>query len=501
MKNVASQQAGFTNEGDNMPVSLTDTGNADRFVRRHGEDVRYVPQWGWMVWTGTHWARDQFKVRARMIETARAIHHEAADTSDKAVQNEISKWARNSQQGSRIKAALWFAEAALVTDIGKFDQEDMLLPVANGTINLRTGEWSPHLRDHMATRRSMVHFSAGALCPTWDAFLERVLPDIELRRFVKRLVGYTLTGSVSEQVLAFVYGRGRNGKSVFLERLSDLMGEYAIPTRIETLCPTRSGGVPNDVAALAGARLVTVSETPQGARLNESLVKDLTGEDTISARFLHREFFQFRPQFKLWIRGNHKPQIRGTDDGIWRRVLLIPFTVQIPESEIDKDLSSKLRDELPGILNWAIEGCLEWQRRGLKPPQKLQDAVEEYRAEMDSLGEFLDQRCVLAQGAKAPAGALYTAYRESCVASGEQPVSQREFGLSLSNRGFAKTKPKGVVWHGLELKSDLADLSDLSRGSSDSYTHNLNKPENGSDMVGRSDAGMPSSDLEDRRWQ
>lgn len=501
MKNIASRQAGVTNKGNNLLVPLTDTGNAERFVRQYGQDVRYVPQWGWMVWTGTHWARDQFEVRARMMDTARAIHHEAADTSDKALQGEISKWARNSQQGSRIKAALWCAESALVADISEFDQEDMFLPVANGTINLRTGKWSPHLRNHMSTRRSTVHYRAGALCPTWDAFLERVLPDIELRSFIKRLAGYTLTGSVSEQVLAFVYGTGRNGKTVFLERLSDLVGEYSTPTRIETLSSTRSGSIPNDVAALAGARLVTVSETSQGARLNESLVNDLTGGDTISARFLHREFFQFRPQFKLWIRGNHKPRIRGTDDGIWRRVLLIPFTVQIPESEIDKGLPSRLQGELPGILNWAIEGCLEWQRQGLKPPQNVQDAVKEYRTEMDSLGEFLDQRCVLARGAKVPAGALYTAYREWCDSAGEEPVSQREFGLSLSNRGFVKHKPKGVVWHGLELKSDPPDLGDLPSGSSDSCTHNVNKPENGSHMVGRSDAGMPSSHLESQRWQ
>ncbi|MDZ7809989.1 MAG: phage/plasmid primase, P4 family [Arhodomonas sp.] len=301
--------------------------------------------------------------------------------------------------------------------------------------------------------------------------MERVLPDREVRAFVKRFAGYALTGSTAEQVLAFMYGTGRNGKSVFIETLAALMGDYHTATRIETLSVTRGGGIPNDVAALAGARLVTVSETPEGSRLNESLVKDLTGGDTITARFLRHEFFQFRPQFKLWVRGNHKPQIRGTDDGIWRRVMLIPFTVQIPEPEVDPTLTEKLRDELPGILQWAIAGCLEWQRQGLRPPATVANAVREYRSEMDTLATFIEERCVIAEHAMASAKALYQDYTQWCEQSGERPVSQTRFGMSLSERGFPKDKGGAANtyhWFGIGLKTDEPghpDSSDPFRSS------------------------------------
>ncbi len=452
----AQQQAGGTGEQQAATTAelCTDASNADRLVQRYGKDLAYVPAWGWLVWSGTHWSRDELKARALMLDTARAIHHEAAATSDRQAQDALSKWARQSQNAQRIGAALWCAQPALAAQADDFDNEPMLLPVANGTLDLRSGALHEHRREHRLTRLAPVYYDPQAEAPTWQAFLERVLPDAAVRAFVQRLAGYTLTGSTAEQVLAFLYGTGRNGKSVFLETLAAMIGDYHKATRIDTLSITRGGGIPNDVAALAGARMVTVSETPEGARLNESLVKDMTGGDTITARFMRREFFDFRPAFTIWVRGNHKPQIRGTDDGIWRRVLLVPFTEYIRDDEIEPELGDKLRDELAGVLRWALDGCLAWQRDGLRPPQRVREAVREYRDEMDTFGQFIDEQCVVAEHASARASELYAAYKRWSDAAGEQPVSQRRFGEALAERGFERRKGGAANvyhWHGIGL--------------------------------------------------
>lgn len=434
-----------------LAPELTDIGNGERFAHEHGENVRFVLAWGWMGWDGKRWRRDELRVRTLAQRTMRNIHAEAAEASDKMEQEYISQWAKKSQQAQRIREALWCAQPSLAATTEDFDREPWLLPCANGTLDLRTGELHPHRREHMLTRMAAVYCDPAATCPTWIRFLERVVPDPEVREFLQRAVGYSLTGLTTEQVLFFLYGVGRNGKSVFVETLAKLLDEYHTATRIDTLSVNKGGGIPNDVAALAGARLVTVSETPEGSRLNESLVKDLTGGDTITARFLRHEFFQFKPQFKLWIRGNHKPQIRGTDDGIWRRLMLIPFTVQIPPAEVDPGLSERLLGELPGILRWAVDGCLAWQRDGLRPPRSVTEAVAAYRSEMDMLGEFLADRCVVSPTAQAPASDLYRAYRAWCEEAGHQPVSTTRFGLALGERGFEREKRGTIRWTGIGL--------------------------------------------------
>lgn len=465
---------------------LSDAGNAERLVRAYGEDLRFVPGWGWVVWSGVRWVRCDLTPRKLMMRVARSIHGEAAQSQDKAEQKDVGLWALKSQSAPRIQGALWCAQPMVAGQVEEFDRQPWLFPCANGTVDLRTGTLYPHRREHMLTRSSSVIHSPGATAPTWESFLARVLPDPDVRAFVKRFAGYCLTGLTTEQALLFLYGVGRNGKSVFVETLAALMGDFHTATRIDTLAISHGGGIPNDVAALAGARLVTVSETPEGVRLNESLVKDLTGGDTISARFLRHEYFQFTPQFKLMIRGNHKPQIRGTDDGIWRRLMLVPFTVQIPPSEVDPELPEKLRAELPGILSWAIAGCLEWQREGLKPPQIVRDAVAEYRGEMDIFGEFIADRCVEAPHAQASASELYRAYRQWAESAGHAPVSATRFGLALGERGYTRTKPnKTIVWRGIGLLSDTSDSSDPFPISPDSCARDGGKPEKWSEPSDR----------------
>jgi putative DNA primase/helicase len=310
----------------------------------------------------------------------------------------------------------------------------------------------PQKRSDMMSRSTHVSYNKGALCPLWDSFLQRIMPDPEARAYLQRAVGYSLTGSTREQCLFFCWGSGLNGKSVFLDVVLAMLGDYGASARIETFMQRRPGDIPNDLARLAGARFVTVSETSEGARLNESLIKDVTSGDTICARFLHREFFDFKPQFKLWIRGNHKPQIRGTDEGIWRRIHLIPFLVKIPKEEQDKDLVEKLKGELPGILNWALEGCAAWQAQGLNPPLLVTEATRNYREELDVVGRFLEECCDISKMAETRASDLYKAYTSWCEESREHAASQRTFGEALTEKGFERRLSAGVWYRGLALR-------------------------------------------------
>ena len=216
----------------------------------------------------------------------------------------------------------------------------------------------------------------------------------------------------------------------------------------------KSGGIPNDVARLAGARFVALNETGEGQQFNEPLIKDLTGGDTVTAKFLFKEYFDYRPQCKIWIRGNHQPMIVGTDEGIWRRFRIIPFSVQIPDDKRDPDLLDKLKANLPGILRWAVEGCMKWQESGLAAPQAVIDSVSEYRQESDPVRRFIDECCVLDPDAVVQATALYHAYRVWATQAGEIKLSQFKFGRSLSSRGFERRKVSTKVYVGLTLKSE-----------------------------------------------
>lgn len=290
------------------------------------------------------------------------------------------------------------------------DSAPWLLNCRNGTIDLKTGTPHPHDRAQLLTKQIDVDYDPAAPAPRWARFIERITDgDPELATYMQRAAGYTLTGDVSEQCLFFCYGNGANGKSTYVETLAALLGNFWLKAPTEMLMQQRSGGggVPNDVARLPGARMVVAAEVSEGGRIDEAKVKDLTGGDTLIARFMRAEFFEFRPVFKLWLYGNHKPQIRGTDNGIWRRIRLIPFTATIPEAERDPALAEKLRVELAGILAWAVRGCLAWQAEGLTAPVAVKAATDTYRAEMDAIGAFLLDSCTIAPRLSASAGDLY----------------------------------------------------------------------------------------------
>lgn len=453
---------------------MTDMGLGERLVRRHGGELRYCHQWGkWLTWDGRRWKPDETNEIARRAKlTIRQIYAEAAavspdDTTNRA--SDLVAFAKKSEARDRLMAMIAMAQSELEVSVTSdtLDADPWLLNCANGTLDLQTGELSPHTPIHLLTKCLPVDLDPSAAAPQWEKFLERVLPDPQVRAYVQRAVGYALTGVTSEQCLFFLFGSGSNGKSIFAGTLEALLNDYWDKTRAETLMQQKNGGgIPNDVAALAGLRLVTVSEVNDGQKLNEALVKDMTGGDRMSARFMRAEFFTFQPVFKLWLYGNHKPQIKGTDDGIWRRMRLIPFTVTIPDDEKDRHLLEKLKQELKGVLAWAVRGCMEWQRIGLCEPSEIIEATNGYRNEMDALSDFLTEYCAFDPQGTVAKKALFDVYEQYCRDIGEQGYDkQTPFNKEIGKRpGIRPLRGTGGIgrWQGLCLRTRSSDSSDCS---------------------------------------
>ncbi|MFZ2955373.1 MAG: phage/plasmid primase, P4 family [Candidatus Ozemobacteraceae bacterium] len=433
------------------PNRTTNLGNAERLISFAGEDIRYSESRGWLVWNGKRWEPGDAAMnelfKSRVIPELYREAAAAATRQDAAGAKELATWAKRSENDGFVSGALTMArtdKAIYLPEAGSLDANAFLLGVANGVIDLRTGDIRPHDRHDMITRLAPVTYDPNAICPLWHIFLHKVMGgDTSLISFLQRSVGYSMTGDVSEQCFFVLHGAGANGKSVFCDVIMELLGDdLSTETPADSLMLRRNdNGATNDLARLAGLRLVTANETESGQRLAESRVKSLVGGDKIAARFLHREFFTFRPTFKIFLRTNHKPQITGTDLGIWRRVRLVPFTITIPPEEQDKGLVDKLRGELPGILNWAIAGAVSWYAdRDLSAPQRVISATSEYRSTQDSIGTFLDERCYVSSRAEVPASVLYAEYKSWAEQRGDHPKNLTLFGESLTERGFGKRR-------------------------------------------------------------
>jgi putative DNA primase/helicase len=439
--------------------NLTDLGNAARLVHRHGRNLRYCWLWRkWLVWDGQRWVKDDTGEVYRLAkDTVASIYQEAAAAPDDETRKALAKHAMRSEAGARIKEMVDLARSDVPVMPGELDASPDLLNTESGTIDLRAGELREHRREDLITKIAPVEYDPDAAAPAWEAFLERVLPGEELRAFVQRAAGYSATGDTSEQCMFINHGTGANGKSTFQEALSAALGDYAMRTPTEMLLARRADGVPNDVARLKGARFVSASETEEGRRLAESRIKDLTGQDTITARFMKAEWFDFAPTHKLWLSTNHKPEIRGTDAAIWRRIRLVPWTVTIPPTEQDKKLPITLRHELAGILVWTVRGCLEWRREGLQAPDEVRKATGEYRVEMDVLAGFLAECCKLGTDHWEYAKDLYDSYKRWCDENGERSEPQRKFGGRLGERGFQRDRggSRGAgIWRGVHLTEE-----------------------------------------------
>ncbi|MBI1209284.1 MAG: hypothetical protein GC191_18605 [Azospirillum sp.] len=355
------------------PVEGSEDELACRFTAKHRNDLRYVAAWGkWLEWDGCRW---KFDSTLRVFDLARLVCRAAAAESD----DEDLASARTVAAVEKLAKS----DRAHASTVDQWDIDPWLLNTQGGTVDLRTGQLRPHSRiDHLT---KITAATPGGDCPTWLAFLDRVTDhDADLQSFLARMIGYSLTGITRDHALFFAHGSGGNGKGVFLNTITRLMGDYAAVAPMETFVATASDRHPTDLAMLRGARLVSAQETEEGRRWAEAKIKSLTGGDPISARFMRQDFFTFVPQFKLVIAGNHKPSLRAVDEAIRRRFHLLPFTVTIPAGERDPNLPKKLEAEWGGILAWAIEGCLEWQRIGLQPPKAVVDATEKYLSEEDS---------------------------------------------------------------------------------------------------------------------
>ncbi|GAA4400254.1 phage/plasmid primase, P4 family [Quisquiliibacterium transsilvanicum] len=441
--------------------TLTDTGNSARFRERYKDELRYVPERAsWLYWEGQRWRFDGAgAVMERAKVVARAIRQEADALADAEAMTRVARHGLATQHAARLKAMVELArsEEALVAPISTLDSDDMLLGVLNGVVELSTGKLREAKRKDLISRQAPVHVDPKARCPVFEGFLATVFSrDKALISYIQRVVGYALTGLTDEQCLFFLYGHGANGKSTFLNVLLDLLGlDYALQTSSESLMAKRGGdgaAASSDVARLQGVRVTTANEIEEGARLAESAIKHLTGGDIVSCRFLYEEIFQFKPKLKLFIAGNHKPIIHGTDDGVWRRLHLIPFAVQIPKAQRDPKLMEKLRAELPGILNWAIKGCLDWQAGGLRPPKVITDAVKSYRDEMDVLGEWIRECCKVDPKARWPASEAYRAYRCWAEENGFKPMSSTAFGRKLRERFERRENREGRFYFGIAPK-------------------------------------------------
>jgi putative DNA primase/helicase len=421
------------------PRAFTDLGNAERFADDHGGQVLYVHPWGqWLLWDGKVWGHDvDGGVIRRAKETVRRIWDEAIRLDDSRQKEAAAKHALKSESAGKVEAMLQLGrcEQAIVAAPDDLDADPWVLNCKNGILDLHTGVLGAHNPEQLCTRQVEAEYLPEALCPRWDAFLARVVPP-DIADFLQRAVGYSLTGSTQEQCLFVNWGTGANGKTVMMETLSTLWGSYGEQAEAKSFVERKTEQISNDLARLKGARLVVATETEQGARLAEALVKSVTGGDRITARFLRQEFFTFTPIFKLFLSTNSKPTIRGTDNGIWRRIRLIPWEVTIPLEERDQGLTLALRDELPGILAWAVRGCLEWQKGGLNPPSRVIQATDDYRDEMDSLGGFLADECERIRGWSVPMRDLFREYTKWAESEHERPMGQKNFSMSLQERGF-----------------------------------------------------------------
>lgn len=435
---------------------FTELGNAERFVKRFGDSVRYVyASRSWIEFDGCRWVRDlSGGIERRSKEIPRAMYDEALAMADPAERAALVKHAVVSERKHSLDNMVALARSDLAIQPEQFDIDPLVLNVLNGTIDLRTGKLVAHRRADFITKLAPVEYDPEARCDRWASFLYRITGGSEpLIRYLQRAFGYSLTGLTYEQCLFLFFGRGANGKSTYLEVQRRVLGDYARQCDFTTFLERKGDGPRNDIARLAGARFVTASEAGEGRRLSESVIKSMTGSDVVSARFLHQEHFEFQPQFKITLATNHKPDIRGTDHGIWRRIRLVPFTVQIPESEQDPKLLDALTAELPGILVWAVAGCLMWQSEGLGLPPEVQEATNAYRGEMDTLGAFLDECCELGPEYTVAASPLYARYAQWCDTMKERTESQRAFGLRLTERGYNSVKSGTVRRIGLRLRT------------------------------------------------
>jgi putative DNA primase/helicase len=458
--NIASF-ADYDLEDFMLKAPLTDTGNAECFAAESGNSYRYnKTNDQWMYWDGIIWKVDKSnKVDTDILSTIRYRQNIVANAStnqqsDKAKTFSYLVRCEDVRSRKNIKqAAEWLPKFTTIID--QYDKKDYLVSALNGTLNLRDGSFHEPKRSDYITLQLGANYDTEAECPRWKQFLKEVFSgDDDLIRFIQKIVGYSLTGGTSEQKIFILYGFGKNGKTVFINTLQALIGDYAGSASFKTFDADKQSEQTNDLAMLKGKRFVSMIESAADKKLNEPLIKQVTGGDKVTCRYLHKEFFDYFPQFKLFLATNHKPVITQSDFGIWRRIVLIPFTQNFDGREED-GLEEKLKSELSGILNWALKGLKLWQAEGLKNlPEAVTNATDKYKKDSDTIGQWLELRTEQNSQSSVKSSIAYNDYRDWATENGYYPLGNRTFKSSLEERGFAHgRKNDGIYWSGIELKS------------------------------------------------
>ncbi|MDC7225219.1 MAG: phage/plasmid primase, P4 family [Spirochaetales bacterium] len=429
-----------------------DTYNAKQLLADYEGLIKYCAAWKkWIIWDGCRWLKDeQDDIYQLAMDSIDKMHEKGKHLKDADEAIMLIEHAGRSKTNRKIdamvKTAAWMKKAKIQPK--KLDTLNMIFNCKNGSIDLRSARLLKHNPEDFITRISPVEFDEQADCPIWIKFLDSIFKrNSSLISFVQKVVGMSLSGDVSAQAMFILYGTGANGKSTFINIIMEIMGDYGANTPTETFMQKKGDGPSNDIARLKGTRFVSAMEAEYGNKLAEAVVKRLTGDDKISARFLYGEYFDFVPTFKIFMATNHKPKVSGMDDAIWRRLKLIPFEVTFNEKQRDPKLGSKLREELPGILNWMVEGCILWQKEGLGNPPIIDKANKDYRNDMSALESFLQECCKRDQQGLVKSSVLYAAYKLWSEENNEHLMSNRTFGMRLAEAGFDKVRQNnGVHW-------------------------------------------------------
>ena len=463
---IAKSIARYDPASQESEFKLTDVGNAERFVEMFKDDVKYCAAFRkWYIWNGKYWEQDEGTIVEYAIHCIRSIYTEADMLPEGERRKALIQHALKSENGNRIRSMIAIASGKkdLAIKPDDWDANPWLLNCQNGTIDLRKGKLQPFRKQDFITRICDTEYNEKCPTPLWDSLLETVMSGKKIMiDYLQRACGYALTGQTNEQVMFIFHGTGCNGKSTFLNIFSAIMNTYAQSTSSETFMQKKNDNINNDVARLKGARFVTAIEMEENKRLAESLIKSMTGGDKLVTRFLYGEFFEYIPQFKVFLAVNHKPVIRDTTNSIWRRLKIVGFENTFTEANRDNQFAEKiLAREKPGILAWAVRGCLEWQKQKLNDPPEVKRAVGDYRDEMDSFKNFFDECCEESETGRISNKVLRSAYEEWCRDNGEYALSQRPFSQKLIEMKFQKRRAPGngaYEWIGFKLRGGASAL-------------------------------------------
>lgn len=436
----------------------TDAANALAFQKVYSSTLRYCHRKkAWYVWEGTRWAEDEtgaaYRYALHLLQGMREYARNAGLVG-------LTTHLHQSMDARALEDMLKLAGNFMGVRLSEFDTNPYELNTLDGLLNLETGELTKTQPYNMVTKTAHVRYDPTARCPNWQKFLREILPDGDVRSYIQRIFGYGMCGAISEQVLIAFYGSGANGKSTLVEVIRAILGDYAKTSEPSLLLRRHGEVLREDIVRLAGSRIVFASESARGKKLDEAVVKRLTGKDGIAARSPYEKTVELLPTWKIILMTNHLPEVDGSDPAIWRRLRVVPFNVRIPLEQQDTFLQERLLAEAPGILNWMLEGFRIWRTFGLGTSDIITKTTEEFQSDMDSVAEYLTNRCEINASATVTIADLHSDYQHWCRQNGFDFLSKNEFGGALKKQGFQSKRVTGFrYWEGLRIKIGIAPIS------------------------------------------